>query len=296
LSGDSRTKSFILMMFRFLRRSLVRALPHNRWGDWVYYRVYFLYAHRRWPNHHSRLISDRWFGLLATSEGMDALRQFTSDKAYVKHYIGGKVGSSYCVPTLALLSEASSLKRLTFDVPYVVKPSHNSQTVVYVDAGQHVTDDDFLRLADTLRNRYSEHRERNYRYLPPRLIIEPALAAQSEMIDYKVHCRNGVPKIVQVDIGRHEAHRQAFYTTDWQALEIRYIAEATDEIPRPAELSEMLHVAQTLAEDIGDVRVDLYLVEGRIFVGELTHVPNRSFGRFGSIEDERKFSAVFFGE
>jgi hypothetical protein len=43
--------------------------------------------------------------------------------------------------------------------------------------------------------------------------------------------------------------------------------------PRPAQLDEMLQVARKLAAPLGYMRVDMYLYQGHVYVGELTLTP-----------------------
>jgi hypothetical protein len=50
--------------------------------------------------------------------------------------------------------------------------------------------------------------------------------------------------------------------------------------PRPAELDAMIALALKLAAPFEFLRVDLYLCEGRLIVGELTSYPGAGFERF----------------
>lgn len=48
----------------------------------------------------------------------------------------------------------------------------------------------------------------------------------------------------------------------------------------PDNLSEMVWVAETLAKDFKHVRVDLYLVDGKIYFGEMTFSSESGLARF----------------
>jgi len=275
---------------------LIEFLPVNRVGNWVYFRAYFYYSQRRWPDRERRLVNDLWFRILTGPECKDAARQFTTDKEFVKTYTAGKIGADYCIPTLALLSTRESIESFVAPDKCVLKPSHNSQMVIFVEAGQSIMESDVESLVKSLsENRYRSYREANYQNLRPRIIAEPVILVPTDIIDYKIFCRKGQPRIIQVDLDRHCDHKQAFFSTDWERLPIRYIAKAAESVAQPRELKEMINAARALAADFDDVRVDLYAVNGQVLVGEMTHVPNRSFGKFSSFADEVRFSKIYFG-
>lgn len=285
------------MNFIRLFRSFVDSMPSNSFGNWIYFTAYFVYSQRRWPRRIRRLVNDRWFSILTGPECMDVLRQFTTDKEFVKIYVTAKLGKEFCVPTLAILSTRQDLDAFVPDVDCVIKPAHNSQIVLFIKAQKKISFDSIEALEKTLKeNRGLMYREANYKYLRPRLIAEPMIADPKYLVDYKIFCRKGDPKIIQVDIDRHGEHRQAFFDTEWQKIPVCYIAKTADKVEKPKELEELVRVSKVIARDFDDVRVDLYAVDGRVLVGEITHVPNRSFGRFFSMADEERFSKLYFGD
>ena len=93
-----------------------------------------------------------------------------------------------------------------------------------------------------------------------------------ELRDYKVFCFNGVPKFVQVDIGRFTKHIRNYYDIDWNLMPMTdYVGnDATLEVARPRSFGRMLEIATSLAEPFQFVRVDFYEVSGKPYVGEMT--------------------------
>ena len=68
------------------------------------------------------------------------------------------------------------------------------------------------------------------------------------------------------------------YDLNWQKLDVQITFPLiTKEIPRPAQLVEMLSIAKSLSDGIPFVRVDLYNFEKRIIFGELTMYPAAGF-------------------
>ena len=49
---------------------------------------------------------------------------------------------------------------------------------------------------------------------------------------------------------------------------------------RPKLLDEMLSLARRLAEPFYYVRIDLYVLQERIYIGEFTFTPEAGYGRF----------------
>ena len=93
-----------------------------------------------------------------------------------------------------------------------------------------------------------------------------------ELRDYKIFCFNGVPKFIQVDIGRFSNHCRNIYTTDWELLPVTFKCKNSIEmsIKAPKCLVEMLELAKKLSEGLVHVRVDFYDVNGQVYFGELT--------------------------
>ena len=278
-------------------RRVVRALPHGRGGDDLYWTTLFTYAHGRWPRRPEALFNDYLYSLKRRRALLDPVRRFTSDKYHVKQYVAGVLGPGYTPETLGVFEDVAALDGKTFDGPCILKPTHASGSTVFLERPPYRCGPAELdRLGAALRaDLYREHRELNYRGLRRRIICERLVTDRRHIKDYKVFCYGGRPKLVQVDWDRHGDHRRTIFTAGWEPLAIRYAKPRGPEEARPAALSEMLDTAKALAQDFDSVRVDFYLVRERLFVGELTHCPEQGHGRFGSLAEEELFSSYYFG-
>ncbi len=104
--------------------------------------------------------------------------------------------------------------------------------------------------------------------------------------DYKVYCFNGIAKYIMVCVGREasvgrEKERPKFYFYDrnWKLARIDKDTQNAPKdfsIPMPACLEKMLSDAEKLAQPFPFVRVDFFVVEERLFFGELTFTPDRN--------------------
>lgn len=109
-------------------------------------------------------------------------------------------------------------------------------------------------------------------------------------------CYRGAVRFTQVDSDRHGLHRQNFYDRDWNRIEVTYNNNPTGEWEEPPGCYERMRgLAERIARHFEWVRVDLYLRGDEILVGETTHCHNQANGVFGSLEEERLVSRIFFG-
>lgn len=212
--------------------------------------------------------------LMLSPECMNPLRQFITDKEYVKHYVRGAVGDRYNVRTYGVLRSVRALENARFPERCVIKPTHLCGPVIRRAGGEAL---DLATLRDWLRSsHYRNTREGNYRYLQPKIIAEEFLREEGRECpsDYKFYCFRGVPAVVQVDLDRTFAHRRAFYSVKWQPLPCDdTVARQADAVPRPRCLEEMLEVARMLSAAFSVLRVDLYAATDGVKVGELTNFP-----------------------
>ncbi len=273
-----------MRLSRLSRTTLLRAiLPKNDWGDALYATLYHLIRLGRWPRgRNPRRFNDYLYRLKVDGSLQDPLCVFTTDKEYAKYFIASVVGWEHTIETYRVLRTKAEVDGLVLDrFPCVVKPTHMSGPAqVHPDA------DSPLR-RDLLRewfeaDFYHETREQNYRPLASKVIIEEFVSEDGRTIpeDYKVFCFGGVPKIVQVDQGRFSGHTRSLYDTSWNKLPIKlHYPDVSRPCPRPVMLEKMLHVAERLARQFAFVRVDMYAVNGRVKVGELTHCSESAVGK-----------------
>ena len=101
--------------------------------------------------------------------------------------------------------------------------------------------------------------------------------------------------MVQVDDAEYwSSHKRYFYDEFWQFQPFSYnMPVLTDDIKKPKHLKLMLTIAYLLAYDCGFVRVDLYDVADKVYVGELTLTPVGGSGRFTPQEWDKKLGDLW---
>ena len=257
-------------------------LPRARWSDRWYAVLHYRFHWGFWPRlSRPRRYSEHLLKLMRTD--LDSpLRCMVSDKELVKAYIADTTGHDLAVPTLAVLRTAAEIDGFIFPDRCVVKPTHSSgQIILKPDSTVSV---DRQRVKDWLDyDFYTRHRERNYRGLDRKVIVEPFVGEGNRPMDeYKIHCFFGRPKLVEAVRGRHSPDlRGRCYSARWEPLPIiKKALRKGEPWPRPACMADMVRVAEELAARFSSIRVDFYSDGARFFVGEMTNLDGAAVLRF----------------
>jgi len=283
-------RRFILDLFRYP----ARYAPYTDWGDRFALWYWFFVQHDRFPT--SKMIfNDVLYRLKTTDAIIRPDRVATSDKELVKEYAIPLIGAEHVVPTLAVLRSEADIDTYQFPAPCVVKPTQGCGGIHFLFPGD--TPDRSLMKAQLAENYYFEHRERNYKTLKGKLIVEPMLFDGQPVNDYKVFCWRGEPRCILYANDRHRQLYRVLFDTDWTELPIPLSPELQDRPhpPRPDRLDEMLQAAATLSKPFDFVRVDFYADPDRVLLGEITHLHNGGNEQFASFEDELALSRHIFG-
>lgn len=213
-----------------------------------------------------------------------------ADKFTVRSYIEQKVGSRYLVPLLGVWDTFEDIPFDSLPERFVLKATHGcNYNFICKDKSQI----DFEALRSTMNqwlheNFYEQERETQYKDCKPRIICEEYLEDETGGLrDYKVWCAQGVPRLVQVDSDRFTNHKSDIFDTHWNKLE--HLSASTfgvleQSIDKPKNLQEMLRVASKLSADFPFARIDMYMVNHKIYVGELTFTPGSGMVKFETAE------------
>ena len=221
-------------------------------------------------------------------------------KCEAKKHVASLIGEEYIIPTLGVWD---SFDEINFDAlpnQFVLKCTHDSGGLV-ICHDKSKLDKKYARqkIEKCLkRNYYWSGREWPYKNVKPRIIAEKLITEISNpegLMEYKIFCFNGKPQMVLVCKGQaHGAGR----TNDFCDLDLnRYPFTSLNpnskgELKRPEELDEILRIAEVLSQGICQIRVDTYLVNGRIYFGELTFFHNSGMKRFEPAEWDEKIGSL----
>lgn len=119
--------------------------------------------------------------------------------------------------------------------------------------------------------------ETHYRQIERKVFAEELLSDNGEYpFDYKFHCWKGKIKacLVCVERGNDDHALKKVYDENWKEIDMLQHNKAPYDIKCPVNWEEMKTVAKSIASHFLHVRVDLYSVNGRTYIGELTFTPN----------------------
>lgn len=200
------------------------------------------------------------------------------DKYAVKEYVANKIGSQYVIPTLGVWDRFDDIDFDALPNRFVLKSTHDSGGLVICrDKQRFDRKAAKKKLEKSLkRDYYLLHREWPYKNVPRRILAEAYMEDSStgELRDYKFFCFNGVPKALFVATERQKQGEEVkfdFFDMDFHHLPIRQGHPNAATCPtKPKKFDEMCRLAGILSQNIPQLRVDFYEVNGNVFFGELT--------------------------
>lgn len=203
--------------------------------------------------------------------------EYTSmvDKYEAKAYIEKKIGSGYTIPTLGVWDRFSQINFDSLPEQFVLKCTHDSGGLVICK------DKSKLNLSKVRKkinkclkkNYYWANREWPYKDVKPRIIAEKYMedTADDALTDYKFFCFGGEPKIMYISRDHGKEPRTDFFDMDFNHLPILARDPNAEITPgKPAQFEQMRKLAAVLSAGVPHLRVDFYIINGAIYVGELT--------------------------
>ena len=217
------------------------------------------------------------------------LKTRLADKYLVRDWIIEKIGDEYLVPLLGVWDKFDDIDFDALPNQFALKCNHGSNMNVIVK-DKSLMDinktkekfDSWMKINYALTSGLELH----YKNIHPKIMAEKYIEQlDNDLIDYKIHVFNGIPKIIHIIGNRNlEIHKakECFLTTDWIPRELMYHTyDSYKNIPeKPGNLNELLEIAEILGKGFSYVRVDLYDLSGKIMFGEMTFTPASGVGKW----------------
>ncbi|MGY3724750.1 TupA-like ATPgrasp [Granulicatella balaenopterae] len=207
-----------------------------------------------------------------------------ADKYRVREYVKEKIGEEYLIP-LHLVTDKLTIEQWN-QLPnsFVAKANHNSGPVQIVKDKRKANAKEIIKeLNNQLKIDYGIiSMEKYYSDIPRKIIVEEFL--EGEATEYKFHCFN-TDKIVLEKITKASVMSNMYDPYTWEKFNFTTGNEIDqNDYEKPENYEKMIDIAKELSKDFEYARIDLYNIQGKIYVGEITFCENSGFGK---ITDEK---------
>jgi hypothetical protein len=270
-----------------LKRQTSRIFPDTNLVNLLFSQVGYLRRFGRLANvKNPRCFNEHLMRLKCSDEMRRPLRTFVTDRELLKLYVRGRLGEGHTPKTLAILRHPEEVDAYHFPTTFVAKPAHGSHGVI-IKRGDEVSAKDRKTMKRWLGDNYFHRgREPQYRFIEPKVIVEEFVGDQLRVpLDIKVYCFQGTARFIEVDFDRFGDLRRDLYDIKGNPLEIEFLfPRSARPMPYRNLLEEIISCSEILATGFSFVGVDLFVVDGRIFVIELNHTPENCNAAFNPPE------------
>lgn len=201
------------------------------------------------------------------------------DKFEAKKYVASIIGEEYIIPTLGVWDSVDDIDFNALPNQFVLKCNHNSGLGMYICKEKSKMD--IQKVKTELRrglaqDYYLTGREWPYKNVKRKIIAEQYMedSKTSELRDYKFFCFNGIVKALYIATERQKQGEEVkfdFFDIYFKHLDLRQgHPNATICPKKPETFDKMKQLAEKLSKGFQQLRVDLYVVNGRIYFGEFT--------------------------
>lgn len=218
---------------------------------------------------------------------LDPKYSLLSDKLAVKNNIKAKIGNEYIIPTIAF---ANSIDEIDFSLlpnSFVIKTNfgsgHNHIEIIKNKNNMNINNV-LEKFRKAMSDKYigSLLGESQYNAIPKKILIEKFIDnSGNDIDDFKFHIFNSKEGFLQIDFDRFSNHKRNLYDLNFNRLDYDLCyTGGTYNLPSKELLENMKNIAFKLSQDFDYVRVDLYLVNNKIYFGEMTFTPGSGFEKF----------------
>lgn len=261
-------------------KKIVRSVVVNMSPTLYFTQLYVRYRHR-WPNFkHPKDLSEIVMSEIISGK-IDEFAPYV-DKIKVREYIEAWGLDNYLPKLYGVWENAEDISFDTLPDKFALKTNHGCGGHLFChDKSIFDTDSARKHMKKLLQTRYGGRQESHYRLIKPLVYAEELLEEPGvkQPFDYKFMCCDHEIKFILFTSERGTTDvgvKLNAYSTNWKKLDYMRGPEAsTKDYPCPpqAEMQEMIKIAQTIAQKFEHVRVDLYDIKGKIYIGELTFTP-----------------------
>lgn len=202
------------------------------------------------------------------------------DKAEVKKIVSPIIGDDKIIKTFGVWNNFDDIDFGSLPNQFVLKSTNGgggTGVVICKDKAHFNRVEAKEKIERSMHFNWRFEREWVYRDLKPRIIAEEYMYNEdgTDLVDWKIHCFNGEPKVLFYASDRYTPGEKLKF--DWYDMDLNHLPvkskgyeNANKAIEVFPEWEQMKDVARKLSKGLPYVRVDLYLINHKIYFGELT--------------------------
>lgn len=258
--------------------------------DKLYYIIQYYRDHHKFLSFsHPSTIDEKlqWIKLFDRKPIYHVMIDKIKSKSFVTEVLGT---DQYIVPLLGVWDHYSKIDFNKLPEKFVLKCNHDSYSWIIVRDKSKINHQITRNKLEASLSRdyyYTKNKQWGYKRIKPQIMAETLLEGNN-FAEYQLFCNNGIPQfvLVRTDLGDTDGGYNICYSLDWQKLDYRIEKYPDINLPRPAQLEQMISISHCLSKNTLHLRVDFFIVDERLYVGEMTFYSNG--GNFHNFTQEAK--------
>lgn len=209
------------------------------------------------------------------------------DKIGIHKFLKEKKLENLSVPVVGIYSDVEEINWSELPQSFVAKKSNGSGMNIIVKDKKDYSEKEFkMKINSWMKEEFGVFSEElHYKKMIGKIIIEKYFENITE--DWKIFFINGEEKVIQVTkwVGEDKKFGKREYVkilTDMQG-NILYISEEKSNLTKiklPESIDEMIKSGRILSKEFPFVRVDYFLGEGKLYLGEMTFTPSAGLDKY----------------
>jgi hypothetical protein len=208
------------------------------------------------------------------------------DKIRLHEYSKNKLGKDICVPIIKIYKDINEINLKELPNKFVLKCNHGSEMNILCNNKEKFDIEQAKKSLSKWINIDYGFNSNEFQYINIKREIFAESYLGENVLDYKVYCFNGNPKFIRVQKKMNDGLKiNNYYDLDWNLTDIEtglphFYRNPEVMFEKPTNLDTMIEYAKKLSDEFVFVRVDLYNINGNIYLGELTFSPSNNRMRF----------------
>lgn len=220
-----------------------------------------------------------------------------ADKLQCKQFLNDIGFGDYVPKTLAVFDSPSAINIDNLPDQFVLKANDDSGTVFKCYKKTTDFSKVLSKIQEASKEKYSNNGEWVYSGIKNTVFAEEMLVDNdhSDLIDYKFFVYNGIYRWGFCAVNRSTDCNFFVFEDDFviQNVNYSYIGYKKNKPVRPKCFDKMINVVEAIGKYFKFVRVDLYVVDNKIKIGELTFFSMSGLGPFTKKKYDFKYGSFF---